>query len=99
VKLDYNELDYNELDYNELDYNELDYNKLDFNELDYNKLDFNELDYNELDYKEYLVITNEFFSPNWSIYYVNQPCYNETRLYRTNSASPKLFNISKFDCN
>jgi len=38
------------------------------------------LGYNELGYNEHSVITNKLFSPNWSVYYINQPGYNETRL-------------------
>ncbi len=38
------------------------------------------LGYNELGYNEHSVITNNFFSPKWSFYYINQPGYNESRL-------------------
>jgi len=34
----------------------------------------------KLGYNEHSVITNKFFSPNWSFYYIKQPGYNETRL-------------------
>ncbi len=33
-----------------------------------------------LGYNEHSVITNKFFSPNWSFYYIKQPGYNEIRL-------------------
>jgi len=35
------------------------------------------LGYNELGYNKHSVITNDFFSPKWSFYYINQPGYNE----------------------
>jgi len=35
------------------------------------------LGYNELGYNEHSVITNEFFSPEWSFYYINKPGYNK----------------------
>jgi hypothetical protein len=38
------------------------------------------LGYNELVYNEHSVITNDFFSPKWSSYYITKPGYNETRL-------------------
>jgi hypothetical protein len=38
------------------------------------------LGYNELGYNAHSVITNIFFSPKWSVYYINQPGYNEPRL-------------------
>jgi len=44
----------------------LGYNELGYNELGYNELDYNELGYNELGYNEHSVITNKFFSPNYS---------------------------------
>ncbi len=37
------------------------------------------LGYNELGYNENSVITNDFFSPKWLFYCINQPGYNETR--------------------
>jgi len=54
--------------------------KLGYNELGYYELGYNELGYNELGYYEHSVISNEFFSPKWSFYYINQPGYNETPL-------------------
>jgi len=36
--------------------------------------------FNELGYNEHSVITNKYFSPKWSLYYINQPGYNEPRL-------------------
>ncbi len=44
------------------------------NSIDHNTV---KLGYNELGYNEHSVITNKFFSPNWSFSYINQPGYNE----------------------
>ncbi len=56
------------------------------------------LSYNELGYNEHSVMTNNFFCPKWIFYYINQPGYNEIRLYQTNSAGPKLLVITEFGC-
>jgi len=38
------------------------------------------LGHNELGYNEHSVLTNKLISPKWSVYYINQPGYNEPRL-------------------
>jgi hypothetical protein len=53
----------------------LGYNELGYNELGYNELGYNERGYNELGYNEHSVIKDDLFSPKWSFYCINQPCY------------------------
>jgi len=50
----------------------------------------------KLVFNEHSVITNRIFSPKLLFYYINQPGYNEPRLYRTNLVGPELFVITEF---